>query len=231
MISTPVLAYPSPEAGFIVDTDASNDAADAVLSQCQGGEERAIAYYSKTFSMPQRNYCVTRRELLAVVMAVNHFRPYLYGKSFKLRTDYASLVWLYKRSEPSHQVARWIEVLSEFDFTIEHRAGAKHGNADSLSRCQDCKQCSRIEERDGGPKNGEIGDLGENRVVTLRLGNSRADLELQEAQSTPGSELHSIKAHVMEQTSPCPKDMELGSDEFRRLAKLIPHMRVQENLL
>ena len=53
MISTPVLAYPSPEAGFIVDTDASNDAAvHAVLSQCQGGEERAIAYYSKTFSMP-----------------------------------------------------------------------------------------------------------------------------------------------------------------------------------
>ena len=108
MISTPVLAYPSPEAGFIVDTDASNDAAGAVLSQCQGGEERAIAYYSKTFSMPQRNYCVTRRELLAVVMAVNHFRPYLYGKKFKLRTDHASLVWLYKRSEPSHQVARWI---------------------------------------------------------------------------------------------------------------------------
>ena len=152
-------------------------------------------------------------------------------KSFKLRTDHASLVWLYKRSEPSHQVARWIEVLSEFDFTIEHRAGAKHGNADGLSRCQDCKQCSRIEERDGGPTMGELGDLGENRVATLRLGNSRADSELREAQSTPGSELNSIKAHVNEQTTPCPKDIELGSDEFRRLAKLIPHMRVHEELL
>ena len=130
-----------------------------------GEEERAIAYYSKTFSLPQRNYCVTRRELLAVVMAVNHFRPYLYGKNFKLRTDHASLVWLYKRSEPSHQVARWIEVLSEFDFVIEHRAGAKHGNADGLSRCQDCKQCSRIEERDGGPRSQEHRDLGDNKLL------------------------------------------------------------------
>ena len=43
-----------------------------------------VAYYSKTFSPPQRNYCVTRRELLAVVMAVNHFRPYLYGQEFRL---------------------------------------------------------------------------------------------------------------------------------------------------
>ena len=41
------------------------------------GEECVVAYYSKTFSLPQRNYCITRRELLAVVMAVNHFRAYL----------------------------------------------------------------------------------------------------------------------------------------------------------
>ena len=231
MLSAPVLAYPSPEAGFIVDTDASNDAAGAVLSQCLGGEERAIAYYSKTFSLPQRNYCVTRRELLAVVMAVNHFRPYLYGKKFKLRTDHASLVWLYKRSEPSHQVARWIEILSEFDFTIEHRAGAKHGNADGLSRCSDCKQCSRIEERDGGPRRTEEGDLGDNRVATLRLGNSRADSELRDAQDAPGSDLSSIKTHVRNQTSPSSRELELGSEEFRRLAKLLPHMRLQQELL
>ena len=65
------------------------------------GEECVVAYYSKTFSPPQQNYCVTRRELLAVVMAVNHF---LYGQELRLRTDHASLLWLYKRTEPSHQV-------------------------------------------------------------------------------------------------------------------------------
>ena len=106
MATAPVLAYPNPQAPFILDTDASADGAGAVLSQCLGGEERVVAYYSKTFNTPQRNYCVTRRELLAVVLATNHFKPYLYGMQFKLRTDDASIVWLFKKSEPSHQVAR-----------------------------------------------------------------------------------------------------------------------------
>ena len=123
------------------------------------GEECVVAYYSKTFSPPQRNYCVTRRELLAVVMAVNHFRPYLYGQEFRLRTDHASLLWLYKRTEPSHQVARWLESLAEFQFKLEHRTGGKHGNADGLSRCADCSQCARIENRDGSPTREELATL------------------------------------------------------------------------
>jgi phage anti-repressor protein len=147
-----VLAYRHPGVEYIVDTDASADGAGAVLSQCLGGQERVVAYYSKTFSSCQRNYCVTRRELLAVIMAVSHFKPYLYGRRFKLRTDHASLIWLSKRSEPSHQVARWLETLSEYTYDIEQRQGTKHGNADGLSRrCVDCKQCDKIEERDGGP--------------------------------------------------------------------------------
>ena len=151
LIEAPVVTYPDPSRQYIMDTDASNEAAGAVLSQMVEGEECVVAYYSKTFSPPQRNYCVTRRELLAVVMAVNHFRPYLYGQEFRLRTDHASLLWLYKRTEPSHQVARWLESLAEFQFKLEHRAGAKHRNADGLSRCADCSQCARIESRDGGP--------------------------------------------------------------------------------
>ena len=123
------------------------------------GEECVVAYYSKTFSSPQRNYCVTRRESLAVVMAVNDFRPYLYGQEFRLHTDHAPLLWLYKRTKPSHQVARWLESLVEFQFILEHRAGAKHSNADGLSRCADCPQCTRIEDRDGGPTQEELATL------------------------------------------------------------------------
>jgi len=58
----------------------------AVLSQVQDGREVVVAYYSKALSAPEKNYCTTRRELLAVVKAVKHFRPYLYGRSFRLRT-------------------------------------------------------------------------------------------------------------------------------------------------
>ena len=62
-------------------------------------------------------------------------------------------MWLCRRKEPSDQVARWLKTLAEFKYTLAHRAGPKHGNADGLSRrpCGDCRQCQKIKERDGGP--------------------------------------------------------------------------------
>ena len=75
LMTAPVLRYPDPSQTYIFNTDASGFGVGAVLSQ-ERGVERVIAYYSKTFSPPERNYCVTRRELLATVKAVKHFRPY-----------------------------------------------------------------------------------------------------------------------------------------------------------
>ena len=72
LVSAPILGYPLPDAPFILDTDASNHAIGAVLSQIQDGQERVIAYYSQTLSRSQKQYCVTRQELLAVVKAVQH---------------------------------------------------------------------------------------------------------------------------------------------------------------
>ena len=158
LVTAPVLGYPDPALGYILDTDASDVGVGAVLSQMQEGKERVIAYYSKTLTPAEKNYCVTRRELLAVVKAVKHFRPYLYGQKFKLRTDHASLMWLCRRHEPSNQIARWLELLSEFTYTTEHRKGEKHGNADGLSRraCAECRQCEKIEKRDGGPSHAQL---------------------------------------------------------------------------
>jgi hypothetical protein len=64
-----------------VDTDASNVGIGGVLSQVQGGQEWVIAYYSKTLmDKAERDYCVTRRELLAIVRTLEHFHKYLYGQ-------------------------------------------------------------------------------------------------------------------------------------------------------
>lgn len=158
LLTAPVLGYPDAALEYILDTDASLEGVRAVLSQVQAGHERVISYYSRALSPAERNYCVTRRELLAVVKAVIHFRPYLYGREFRVRTDHASLLWLCRRTTPSAQIARWIEILSEFNFSIEYRAGTKHGNADGLSRrpCQDCKQCDRVSRLNGGPSMEQI---------------------------------------------------------------------------
>ena len=117
-----------------------------MLSQEQEGVERAIAYYSKTLFPPEKNYCVTRRELLVTVKAIKHFRPYLYERKFRPRKDHASLRWLCRRKEPSNQEARWLEILAKFRYTLEHRSRVKLGNAHGLSRqtCEDCRQCELI---------------------------------------------------------------------------------------
>lgn len=66
----------------MLDTDASDHGIGVVLSQFRGGMERPIAFASRTLSWSERNYCVTRRELLAIVEFVKQHRHYLQGTIF-----------------------------------------------------------------------------------------------------------------------------------------------------
>ena len=88
LTEVPILAHPDFGKEFILDTDARDVAIVAVLLQKIDEKEHLIAYASKTLSKCERRYCVTRKELLAVVNYVKHFRHYLYGKKFTLRTDH-----------------------------------------------------------------------------------------------------------------------------------------------
>lgn len=150
LTSPPILAFPRDDGEFVLDTDASHAGIGAVLNQIQGGCEHVLEFYSSSFSPAEKNYCVTRQEMLAVVKAVKHFRHYLFGRPFRLRTDHSSLRWLASFKEPEGQLARWLEILGQYDFVIEHRPGARHMNADALSRrpCIDCKHCARLESRE-----------------------------------------------------------------------------------
>ena len=66
LTSSPILAYPQPDKLFILDTDARNKSLSAVISQEVDGNEHVIAYWSKCLSKPKRNYCTTRKELVAI---------------------------------------------------------------------------------------------------------------------------------------------------------------------
>ena len=106
LCSAPILVFQYFNKPFILDTDASNTGIGGVLSQLnEAGNECVIAYASQTLSKTERQYCVTRRELLAVVTFTQHFRPYLLGRQFTLRTDHGSLTWLQSFKEPEGRSA------------------------------------------------------------------------------------------------------------------------------
>lgn len=128
----PVLAYPDFSKDFILTTDASDFAVGAVLSQGQVGKDRPIAYASRTLSKSEENYCTTEKELLAIIWAVKHFRPYLYGRRFKLVTDHQPLI--YSMTSANQKIIRWKLDLSEFDFETIYKPGRENVVADALSR-------------------------------------------------------------------------------------------------
>ena len=141
LTSTPILCYPSTRQQFILDTDASGCGIGAVLAQFHEGREQVVAYFSRVLSKAERNYCVTRRELLAVIESVKHFHHYVYGVPFTVRTDHGALTWLLRFKNIEGQMARWLEILNAYDFKIIHRPGKQHKNADSLLR-RPCEMCN-----------------------------------------------------------------------------------------
>lgn len=142
LTTAPILSFPCRSGKFILDCDASHSTLGAVLSQEQDGQEHVIAYASKKMSNNEINYCVTRKELLAVYTFVKQFRHYLLGSRFLIRTDHKALIWLLGWKKPNtSQYCSWVAELDTYDFEIQHRPGEQHINADFLSRPFQCGQC------------------------------------------------------------------------------------------
>ena len=176
LLSTaPVFSYPDFTAEFILDTDASNHGIGAILSQMKDGIEHPVAFASRTLTKAEKNYCVTRKELLAVVEFTKHFRHYLQGPKFRIRTDHAPLRSILKAKEPEGQLARWIEFLSPFDYEIEYRAGQRHQNADAMSRrpcsdgCKWCKEWKKAEQMISVAVQTEVSFAGSDEFVVRQV--------------------------------------------------------------
>ncbi len=77
---------------------------------------------------------MSEREALAVVLALKKFRPYLLSSmKFKLITDHAALENAFRRKDVHDRLARWLDLIAEYDFEIKYRKGSENGPADYLS--------------------------------------------------------------------------------------------------
>ena len=127
LTSAPIIAASLPEGQYILDTDASDQALGAVLQQKQGKDIRIIAYASRALNSAEKNYCTIRKELFAIAYGLKQFRHYLLLVRFMLRTDHAALASLLRAPEPVGQQSRWLDLLSEYNFEIIHRAKTRQG--------------------------------------------------------------------------------------------------------
>lgn len=134
LVNPPILQFPNYMQEFIVTTDASQNAVGAILSQGEIGKDLPIAYASRTLSKAEKNYSTIERELLAIVYGVQHFRPYLYGKKFKILTDHKPLIYLFSMSNPSSRLMRFRLKLEEYEYEVIYKTGKSNTNADALSR-------------------------------------------------------------------------------------------------
>jgi len=144
MCSKPVLTQPQYDKPFIVHTDASAYGVGAIL--LQEGEVNPqkptkprlhpITYYSATFTPTERNYDIYERELLAILKALQNWRPHLAWTPhpFTLVTDHANLTFWKHPRKVNRRVARWFAELQDYWFEIKHTPGKTHTAADFLLR-------------------------------------------------------------------------------------------------
>jgi hypothetical protein len=133
LTNTPLLQYPDFSKPFILTADASGYAIGAILSQGKLGQDKPVAYASRTLNKAELNYATVEKELLAIVWACMHFRPYLLGRKFQIIIDHKGLTWIFNVKDPSSRLMSWKLLLEEYDYEIEYRAGQRNCNADSLS--------------------------------------------------------------------------------------------------
>jgi len=118
-----------------VTTDGCLTGGGGYVSQgADPNQSKVVGFWSGKWNSAQQNYPVHEQELLALVETLKRFRGILHGTAFTMRTDHKALTHLMTQRDLSPRQHRWLDVLSEFDFTIEYIPGETNGFADVLSR-------------------------------------------------------------------------------------------------
>ncbi|AET39948.1 uncharacterized protein Ecym_5175 [Eremothecium cymbalariae DBVPG len=133
-------------ANYVLTTDASKEGVGAVLEEVdeKGKVLGVVEYFSKSFNDVQSRYPAGELELLGIMEALRHFKYLLHGRKFKIKTDHLGLLTTQNKGEPHRRVARWLDELEEYDFTLSYLKGPDNVVADVLSR--DVRRIYMVEE-------------------------------------------------------------------------------------
>ncbi|GBG70106.1 hypothetical protein CBR_g5737 [Chara braunii] len=132
-----VLKLPDPDKPFIVTTDASEYGIGVVLTQQEGPKLRHVEYMSKKMPSQKLAKSTYEKELYAIYKALIHWRHYLLGRFFYVRTDHQTLRWMKTQPVFSDALKLWIEVIEQYDFEPQYIKGEYNKVVDVLSRRPD----------------------------------------------------------------------------------------------
>ena len=130
LTSAPVLVFPNERHWFVVYSDASRQGIGCVLMQ----NDRVIAYASRQLKKHEENYPTYDLELVVVVFSLKIRRHYLYGVPCRIFTDHKSLQYIFAQKELNLRQRRWLELIKDYDCTIEYHLGKANVIADALNR-------------------------------------------------------------------------------------------------
>ena len=138
--TAPILRSFDPEDLIVLETDSSDYAIGAVLSQPDDELRlRPVAYYSRKLTSAELNYEIHDKELLAIVAAFQEWRVYLEGTKHQVAviTDHKNLLYFTTTKVLNRRQVRWSELMSRYNFKITYRKGSENAKADALSRRSD----------------------------------------------------------------------------------------------
>uniref|UniRef100_A0A2N9HZR1 Reverse transcriptase n=1 Tax=Fagus sylvatica TaxID=28930 RepID=A0A2N9HZR1_FAGSY len=138
----PCLALPDFSKTFVVECDASGYGIGAVLMQ----EGRPLAFYSQALKGKALFLSTYEKELMALVLSVKKWRPYLFGQNFVIKTDQQSLKHLLEQRIGTPMQQKWISKLLGYHFVVEFKRGKENLVADALSRQVDTDLMTEVEK-------------------------------------------------------------------------------------
>ena len=130
LVTAPVLALPDDQGDFVIYSDASYKGLGCVLMQ----HGKVIAYASRQLKPHEQRYPTHDLELAAIVFALKLWRHYLYGEKCEIFTDHKSLKYIFTQKELNMRQRRWLELIKDYDCTINYHPGKANVVADALSR-------------------------------------------------------------------------------------------------
>ena len=222
LTNAPILGFPDFYSGkpFIVTTDASFVGLAYIISQEQDGKERILGYGSRKLSEAESRYHINKLELLSVVTCLEKNKFLLYPKEFILRVDNKSLCYMKNLSPPGRLVERLLYILSNYNFTIEHKRSGEIVHVDYLSR----DGCT------GNPSAEELQMEKDTKDITIssiiiQQGNLNSIAWKEEQEKD--EELKTVKQWMDNGTAPTRDELKSKSMKLQRLGKLFESIVIE----